>query len=60
MSEEEVERLQQIAKDAQIGHFAPHLGLATDAERLHFLAFQLERSLDLIESLFEARESLVQ
>lgn len=41
MDETERARLQQIATDAQVGHWPPHLGLNTDAERIEFLADSL-------------------
>lgn len=40
----EPNQLIQIAKDAQINHWPPHLGLNTDAERIYWLACQLENA----------------
>lgn len=46
MDETERARLQQIATDAQVGHWPSHLGLNTDAERINYLAQTLEKTID--------------
>lgn len=46
MDETERARLQQIATDAQVGYWPPHLGLNTDAERIDYLARTLEEAID--------------
>lgn len=40
----EPQALITIARDAQINHWPPHLGLNTDAKRVYWLAQQLEES----------------
>jgi hypothetical protein len=40
------EALRQVAKDAQVGHWAPHLGLVSDAERIQYLAEWLDKVLE--------------
>lgn len=59
------EALRQVAKDAQVGHWALHLGLQTDAERIRYLAERLESALeveahadDLQDQLTTAQEAI--
>lgn len=51
MDETQRARLQQIATDAQVGHWPPHLGLNTDAERIEFLAEKLLRAIDTMSKI---------
>lgn len=59
------EALRQVARDAQVGHWAPHLGLTSDAERIRYLAERLESALefeahadDLQDQLTTAQEEI--
>lgn len=54
----ETEQLRTIAKDAQINHWPPHLGLNTDAERIHWLAQQLESAVELYDRIDELEDDL--
>lgn len=42
--------LRELATNALIGHWPPHLGVNTDAERIEFLARKLESAADEIGS----------
>jgi hypothetical protein len=50
------DRLRQIIRDAQVNHWAPHLGLKTDAERVQYLVKQLEFALDEIDDRAQCEE----
>ncbi len=49
------EQLQELATNAELNHWPPHLGVRTDAEKIELLARQLAQSAERIHDL----ESLV-
>lgn len=58
MDETEQARLQQIAADAQVGHWPPHLGLTTDSQRIQFLADSVSNLVDYSIDLEGRNETL--
>ena len=53
----EPNQIKQIAKDAQVNHWPSHLGLNTDAERIYWLAQQLETQSELVDEMTERCET---
>jgi hypothetical protein len=44
-------QLRELATNAQLDHWPPHLGVTTDAEKVEYLAQQLRESIDEAERL---------
>lgn len=57
----ETQRLIELASNAKVNHWPPHLGLNSDAERIEYLATQLDEAATRIvnaEILAEQNEAL--
>jgi hypothetical protein len=44
-----VDDLQQLATNARLNHWPPHLGVRTEAEKIEYLAQQLEAAGDVMD-----------
>lgn len=44
----DAEQLQQLALNAELNHWPPHLGVTTDAEKVEYLARQLREAAAMV------------
>jgi len=46
----ESEQLQELATNAELNHWPPHLGVKTDAEKIEYLAQRLREASDVADN----------
>ena len=46
----DADQLRELATNALVGHWPPHLGVKTDQEKIEYLARQLDQAADNSES----------
>lgn len=54
----EPEQLRELATNAQLDHWPPHLGVRTEAEKIQYLASQLQAAATIEANNDELREEL--